>query len=192
MFKLMRIPVYATLKFLYPKFYRIDDIQNDQINRLNNEKSVIKDIGLVNPQYGIIQKPYLLSLTKDNIDFDSAFLIDNGEYISLLIFNEIKSEFYNDIFNVNSFDEISENGITSLNEENESDLNQRILNIISQLRKENSGHIQPIRLLLFSNRDIFNPQLTSMLIEDQIEGESNYSDYLTKIHKQIQARLNNY
>ena len=192
MFKLMRIPVYATLKFLYPKFYRIDDIQNDQINRLNNEKSVIKDIGLVNPQYGIIQKPYLLSLTKDNIDFDSAFLIDNGEYISLLIFNEIKSEFYNDIFNVNSFDEISENGITSLNEENESDLNQRILNIISQLRKENSGHIQPIRLLLFTNRDIFNPQLTSMLIEDQIEGESNYSDYLTKIHKQIQARLNNY
>ena len=191
MFKFMRIPVYSILKYLYPKFYRIDDIQDNQINRLSSDKSVIKDIGLTNPQYGNIQKPYLLSLTKDNIDFDCAYLIDNGEYISIIIFNEIDSEFYQSLFGVNSFDELIESGITSLDEENENDLNQRILNIISQLRKENSGHFQPIRLLFFTNRDIYNPQLTSMLVEDQIEGESNYSDYLTKIHKQIQARLYN-
>ena len=187
----MRIPVYSILKYLYPKFYRIDDIQDNQINRLSSDKSVIKDIGLTNPQYGNIQKPYLLSLTKDNIDFDCAYLIDNGEYISIIIFNEIDSEFYQSLFGVNSFDELIESGITTLDEENDNDLNQRILNIISQLRKENSGHFQPIRLLFYTNRDIFNPQLTSMLVEDQIEGESNYSDYLTKIHKQIQARLYN-
>ena len=111
--------------------------------------------------------------------------------ILFIIFNEIDSEFYKSLFGVNSYDELIESGITTLDEENDNDLNQRILNIISQLRKENSGHFQPIRLLFFTNRDIYNPQLTSMLVEDQIEGESNYSDYLTKIHKQIQARLYN-
>ncbi len=156
MFKLMKIPVYAIIKFLYPKFYRIDDIQNEQIHRYSKDKSLIKGISLINQQYGIIQKPYLLSLSKDNFNFDSAFLFDNWEYIFILIFNEINSQFYNDDFIVNSFDEIIENGIALLNEENKSDLNKRILNNISQLRKENSGHIQSIRLFLFSDRDIFN------------------------------------
>ena len=77
MFKLMKIPVYAIKKVLYPKFYRIDDIQNDQIHRLSKDKSLIKGISSINQQYGIIQKPYLLSLSKDNINFDSAFLFDN-------------------------------------------------------------------------------------------------------------------
>ena len=107
----MKIPVYAIIKFLYPKFYRIDDIQNDQIHRLSKDKSLIKGISLINQQYGIIQKPYLLSLFKDNINFDSAFLFDNWEYIFILIFNEINSKFYNDDFIVNSFDEIIENGL---------------------------------------------------------------------------------
>lgn len=30
--KLLRDPIYITLKYLYPKMYRIDNIQNDQIN----------------------------------------------------------------------------------------------------------------------------------------------------------------
>ncbi len=77
MFKLMKIPVYAIIKFLYPKFYRIDDIQNEQIHRYSKDKSLIKGISLINQQYGIIQKPYLLSLSKDNFNFDSAFLFDN-------------------------------------------------------------------------------------------------------------------
>ena len=186
--KLLREPIYSTTKFLYPKFYRIDNIETEQINP--NKSIKIENIGLINEKYNIIQKPLLLRLSKDVIDFDCAYLIDNGCYIYIFVFNHIEGNFYYDMFGVQSYEE-AKNNVTGLDEENQSDINQRLLNIISQLRTENSGHFQPIRLLFFTNRDIYNPQLTSMLVEDQIEGESNYSDYLTKIHKQIQARLNN-
>ncbi len=184
----MRIPVYSIVKFLYPKFYRIDNILN--YNEMNISKnSLIENIGLLNEQYGIIQKPYLLPLSKDNIDFDSAYLIDNGEFISIFIFNEIDNNFYNSIFGVETFEEILESGVNSLNEENDDELNRRILNIISQLRKENFGLFQPIRLFLFNNEDIKNPQLTNLLIEDEVNNECNYSDYLTQIYKKIQYKI---
>ena len=187
-FKFMRIPVYSIVKFLYPKFYRIDNILN--YNEMNISKnSLIENIGLLNEQYGIIQKPYLLPLSKDNIDFDSAYLIDNGEFISIFIFNEIDNNFYNSIFGVETFEEILESGVNSLNEENDDELNRRILNIISQLRKENFGLFQPIRLFLFNNEDIKNPQLTNLLIEDEVNNECNYSDYLTQIYKKIQYKI---
>ena len=188
-FKFMRIPIYTLLKFLYPKFYRIDDIQSDQIDKLS-ENNIIQNIGLLNSKFGIIQKPFLLSLSKDNIDFDSAFLIDDGDYISIFIFDEIDTDFYYSLFKLNSFQEIIDNGINSLSEDNDDDLNIRILNIISQLRKENFGHFQPIRIFFFKNDDIRNPLLSNLLIEDAINDECNYSDYLTKIHRQIQTRIN--
>ena len=131
----------------------------------------------------------MLPLSKDNIDFDSAYLIDNGEFITLFIFNEIDNKFYNSIFGVNTFDEILESGVNSLNEENDDELNRRILNIISQLRKENFGSYQPIRLFFFNNEDIKNPQLTNLLIEDEVNNECNYSDYLTQIYKKIQYKI---
>ena len=187
-FKFMRIPIYSIVKFLYPKFYRIDNILNyDEMTVSKN--SLIDNIGLLNEEYGIIQKPYLLPLSKDNIDFDSAYLIDNGEFITIFIFNEIDNQFYNSIFGVDTFEEIIENGINSLNEENDDELNRRILNIISQLRKENFGSYQPIRLFFFNNEDIKNPQLTNLLIEDEVNNECNYSDYLTQIYKKIQYKI---
>jgi len=30
--RFLRDPIYITLKYLYPKMYRIDNIQNDQLN----------------------------------------------------------------------------------------------------------------------------------------------------------------
>ena len=78
---------------------------------------------------------------------------------------------------------------TSLNEENTNDINQRLLNIISQLRKENSGHFQPVRIFFFEEGGIVNPILTNLLKEDKIEEYENYPSYLCTIHKEIQSRI---
>ena len=184
--KLLREPIYSTTKFLYPKFYRIDDIEKEQINSNNSIK--IENIGLTNEKYNIIQKPLLLRLSKDIIDFDCAYLIDNGCYIYIFIFNHIEGNFYKDIFGVETYEEAKSLSPT-LNEENESDLNQRLLNIITQLRKENSEHIQPIRLFFFEEGGIKNPILVDLLKEDKIDEYDNYPAYLCSLHREIQERI---
>ena len=185
--KLLREPLYSTAKFLYPKFYRIDNIEGPQINVNNTIK--IDNIGLINEKYNIIQKPLLLRLSKDVIDFDCAYLIDNGCYIYIFIFNHIEGNFYNDIFGVPTYEEAKNLENFVLDEENESELNKRLLNIISQLRKENSGHFQPVRIFLYEERGITNPNLSNLLKEDKIEEYDNYPQYLCTIHKEIQNRI---
>ena len=184
--KLLREPIYSTTKFLYPKFYRIDNIETEQINP--NKSIKIENIGLINEKYNIIQKPLLLRLSKDVIDFDCAYLIDNGCYIYIFVFNHIEGNFYYDMFGVQSYEE-AKNNVTGLDEENQSDINQRLLNIISQLRTENSGHFQPIRLFFFEEGGIINPILTNLLKEDKIDEYENYPAYLCTLHREIQERI---
>ena len=185
--KLLREPIYSSMKFLYPKFYRIDDIEGQQVN--HNKTVRIDNIGLINEKYNIIQKPILLRLSKDIIDFDCAYLIDNGYFIYLFIFDQIDGNFYNDIFNVSSFEEARNSGITNLDEENQSDLNQRLINIVSQLRKENGGNYQPMRIIFLEEKGLTNPLLTDLLKEDKIDIYDNYPSYLCYIHKEILARI---
>ena len=185
--KLLREPLYSTMKFLYPKFYRIDNIEKIQTNINNSIK--IDNIGLLNEKYNIIQKPLLLRLSKDVIDFDCAYLIDNGCFIYLFIFNQIEGNFYNDLFGVDTFDEAKNIEDIGLDEENKNDINVRLVNIISQLRKENSGHFQPVRIFFFGESGIINPILTDLLKEDRIEEYDNYPSYLCTLHKEIQARI---
>ena len=185
--KLLREPIYSSMKFLYPKFYRIDDIEGPQVN--NNKSIKIENIGLINEKYNIIQKPLLLRLSKDVIDFDCAYLIDNGNFIYLFIFNGIEGNFYNDLFGVPTYEEAKNIGVTNLDEENQSDLNQRLINIVSQLRKENGGNYQPLRIIFLEENGINNHLLTDLLKEDKIDIYDNYPSYLCYIHKEILARI---
>jgi hypothetical protein len=99
---------------------------------------------------GIYNKPHLLALSFDHIDFDSAFLIDDSEIINIYIFNYLNEEVYSDLFGVNSFENLLELNLENLDEGNTNPLNTKILNIISQLRKENNGRTQPIKLNLLT------------------------------------------
>ena len=146
--KMMREPVYLTVKYLYPKFYRIDDIQQDQSVKFKEADSefILRDVGHTNEKYGNITKPYMLPLSLDHIDFYCAYLADDGEFISMFIFNYINPQFYQEIFGVDSFEEAANLGVESLDENNTNDLNVRILNIVAQLRKENRGPTQPIKI----------------------------------------------
>ena len=187
-YKILREPVFATIKFLYPKFYRINDILYEQYDT-NNEGHVIYDIGLINEKLNIIQKPLWLRLSKDLIDFDQAYLIDDGIFIYIFIFNQVYNYFYQEIFDVDKFEETKNLKIKSLNNDNRSELNQRILNIISQLRKENNGYIQPVCLFFLDENGITNPILNCLLKEDQIGNVCNYPEYLCIIHQKIQERI---
>ena len=73
-------------------------------------------------------------------------MIDNGDYIDLIIFNYNNEDLYQELFCVRCYDDACDN-FDSLDEANDSDLNVRVLNIINQLRKDNKGLTQPLRIL---------------------------------------------
>ena len=185
--KIMREPILNTIKFLYPKMYRIDNIENIQYKAIF-EGDILSHSGIgdYNSEFNFYKKPILIRLSKDCIDMDKCYLIDDGNYISLLIFDKLNKDFYFNLFNLNSFEDIKKNKILSLDEENENNLNVKLFNIIYQLRNENSGFNQPIRLFLYNEKNIYDNNLLYLLIEDKIGFEPNYPNFLFKLNNLIQ------
>ena len=73
-------------------------------------------------------------------------MVDDSEFISMFVFNKITTKLYTDVFKVDSFDEAVESEIDGLDEENNSELNKRLLNLIGQFRADNKGITQPLRV----------------------------------------------
>ena len=190
--KMMRTSIDKCIKFLFPRFYRIDDIVFDQTYLAKNiiDKSlIIQNIGEVN-KYGIIQKPYMLRLSIDNIDFDSAYLIDDGEYIDFLVFNYIEYDFYDDVFHQATWSDCVERNVSEIVEDDSREINKKIRSVIDELRKENMNTIQPLRIFFMNERSIGNnTYLYTKLIEDEFGRECNYVDYLCSLHADIQKMI---
>ena len=91
------------------------------------------------------------------------------------------------MFNTSQFATISQD---NLDESNDSDLNQRIFNLINQLRLDNSGITQPFRCFFLGESNINHDELKSLLCEDQYKGEQYYVDFLADVHGQIQSKMN--
>jgi len=156
--KFLREPSHNSIRFLYPRFYRVDNLKNDQQDILERfelkEDQILTNIGYLNENLGITTKPYMLWLTFDEVQFDGkieffkiigAYIVDNGEFITFVVYNDVSQDFLLEVFGVNNFDELLESGLDALDEGNTNDLNIRILNVINQLRQDNHGSIQPIK-----------------------------------------------
>ena len=190
----MKSPRDHIMKLLYPQMYRIDDIQFDQLyNSVNivDKSLIIHDIGKLNTKYNIIQKPYMLRLSLDSIDFDSAYMINDGEYITVLIFDKIGYDFYNDVFSVATWNDCVDKCIYEIDTSNKSDINERILNIIEQIRNENNGQLQPVKFHFLSERSNIKSHYTlnKYLLEDALPQGSSYVDFLCGLHQDIQRDL---
>ena len=59
----------------------------------------------------------MLRLSIDNIDFDSAYLIDNGDFIDLIIFDCIQYEFYDNILEKETWSDCVEANISEIVED---------------------------------------------------------------------------
>jgi len=186
---LLRDPVYWTIKFLHPKFYRVDDILKDQDEKVDDPKFVLKNIGLYNENHATVMRPYTLPLSLDYVDIDSAFILDNGEFINVYVFDQIEESFYQDVFGVNSFSEINQAEQILLDESNESELNKRLLSLVGQMRTDNKGVVQPLRMYFLNEKTIHKDELINHLCEDQYRDETFYVDYLAEVHQNIQTKM---
>jgi hypothetical protein len=69
--KFMREPTKNIIKNLNPKFYRIDDILEDQSYKIDKDDSTLLiNIGTLDEKNGVIITPYSNPLSLDYIDFD--------------------------------------------------------------------------------------------------------------------------
>lgn len=118
-----------------------------------------------------------------------AYILDNGEYLNIYIFDQINSLFYSEIFEVESFYKIDRSEIKQLDENNTNELNVRIYNLINQFRQDNKGLNQPIRMYFLTEKDINKEELTSQMAEDSYLGEKFYVDFLAELHQKIQQKL---
>lgn len=103
--------------------------------------------------------------------------------------DQIKNEFYESLFNVSTFKDIDVNEFSQLDETNENELNTRILNIVNQMRTDNKGIVQPLKIHYLTEKTIMNDELTSLLCEDHYKDEHFYVDYLAEIHQNIQTKM---
>lgn len=189
--KLMATSVEKFIKFFYPRLYRIDDIQNDQkyvVSKGTDPSLIAQNMGYEN-SLGIIQKPYMLRLSKDCIDFDSSYLVNDGEYISMYVFNSIQYDFYQHIFNLPTWSDCVEENVNDIFADDNIDLNVRIRNIIEEIRNENEGKIQPLRIYFLNENNFSNICLSQYLLEDEYESEKCYVDELCRLHKDIQKDI---
>ena len=101
-----------------------------------------------------------LPLSADYLNFDSkqnfkkiyigSYLIDNGEFLYLIIFDKIKSEFYSEIFDSNDYKEAEYIGIEGLDYHKTTPLNIELIQLINFLRKQNKGKIQPLKIMFLT------------------------------------------
>lgn len=73
-------PNYLVAKMMYPKLYRVDNMngsQEEEIALMTNitHEQLLYDIGEPN-NYGTYTKPYLIPLSYDNIEFESKLKIN--------------------------------------------------------------------------------------------------------------------
>ena len=77
--KFLREPNYHTIRYLYPKFYRIDNLKADQPEIMDKydlkEEQILTNMGYANETLGITTKPYMLWLTFDEVQYDGKFKI---------------------------------------------------------------------------------------------------------------------
>lgn len=108
----------------------------------------------------------------------------------MFVFDQIQEEFYREVFLCNSYNDINQTEYEQLSEDNENDLNRRLLNLISQMRTDNKGSVQPVRIYYLNEKSIYKEELISLLVEDKYRDEPFYVDFLAEIHQNIQSKLN--
>jgi hypothetical protein len=149
------LPLNNLMKMLYPRLYRLDDINIENKDEENGRKNTLTNIGLNHQTLPIIVKPYIYPLSLDSLDLHMSFLMDDGNFLNIIILSEINNLFIYENFGFDHFQELHKyfnnpnfNLGSYFDGRNDNDYNVRITNTITQLREENCGNYQALKVTL--------------------------------------------
>ena len=162
----MKCPIYSFILYLYPKMYKIN---LDKLNNLNIKKR----------------------LSLETIKINRAYLITNGIFLDLYVFENEKPEFYQLLFGKEDFNSCINDQVSSLNEETlTGEFGEYLNNFIESKKCENFGNYNPLRIFFLDrNNSLKNDNFKMLLTEDSFYGEISYPDFLYSLHEKIQKKF---
>lgn len=107
-FELLYLNLQRTIKRVYPKLYRLDDVEKDIITRSSNSEFCLRNIGYIRKfnnqtnskemiKFTILPKS--LPLSYDSLRFNGAYLLDNGSYLTAYLFKQVDEYFIQTVSN---------------------------------------------------------------------------------------------
>ncbi|PKA51992.1 Protein transport protein Sec24-like [Apostasia shenzhenica] len=164
-YSMMILPIRRLLKLLYPTLTRADGL----FTKANDAEESLK----------------LLPLTAGSLDSRGLFSFDDGFSIVIWIGQMLPTDTIYKMFGVDllMFPDISK--VPFCDQDNE--VTRKIKKLLQASRNEDPSYYQLIHLVRQGEQPRESILLLSRLVEDQVAGASNYSDWILQIHRQSQG-----
>uniref|UniRef100_A0A7S3IHI3 Uncharacterized protein n=1 Tax=Strombidium inclinatum TaxID=197538 RepID=A0A7S3IHI3_9SPIT len=125
-----------------------------------------------------------------------AYLLHNGEYISLFIGSQIPDDFASEVLGQPSFSDYAltvKSGSTPFAPVEGLPASEILGTLVEQLRYEmggTAGSYAPVRVFLDGDQQGTTELYTDYLIEDTVDknSEFNYQDFLCLLHKKVKEK----
>eukprot|EP00916_Digyalum_oweni_P017498 GHVL01028620.1.p1 GENE.GHVL01028620.1~~GHVL01028620.1.p1 ORF type:complete len:821 (-),score=111.16 GHVL01028620.1:504-2966(-) len=171
--RILRMPVYESYVYMYPKVFDLSDF------------SLFGDFEGEN-----VKLPPLISATAGQIANTGIYIVDNSSIFTMFVGNETPTDTLLELFGIEFLDIESKLQLLNISPEEQSDKLKRVNGVVYQLRKNKiAGPCQALKIV--NSRSPYAARFFDLLLEDDIDSQASYGDYLLKLHKIINTKVDN-
>ena len=162
--QLLNAPVKELINSLYPRLFRIDHL----------DPHADVDVTMLNT----------LPVTSEVFDSDGIYMLDDGFYLYIYIGRGVSQSLLEELFAVPAHERPQH-----LTLRQNSLLSNRISDLIEILRSSNHTKGQLKVIWADEPQSFDSVRFSARIVEDSIFGVLSYTDYLCKVHQQIQTKM---
>jgi len=118
-------------------------------------------------------------------------LIDNGDYITLLVGHLTRKEFINEVFGVESIAELRQLETFPTFVPAETPRGDLLSRLIEQIKYERTDGPQlPVRIVVMNDAATANQVMTDCFVEETQDSSTEfaYNDFLSMLHKRVRSK----
>lgn len=137
----------------------------------------------------MIVKPHCLPCRGNKLSHSEAFIIDNGQYLTLLVGKHCPQEFLEDMFGLESASQLDELETMPAYLPAEGARPELLTALLEQIRYERTDGVGLPTRVVCTQGKMSREVLAESLIEDTADQqlEFTYADFLSMLHKRIRA-----
>ena len=173
--QVLGLPILQCKLLTYPRIYAIHNIEDQA-----------QETGLANSN-GLISLPTLIGSSIEFLKPSGVYLINNGERLIIFIGKETNETFIQQVWGMNSVQELFENPEYWTLQDLENEINARVLAVIEEIRRRTPGCYLPLGMFFEGHSDLQVMKL--MLLEDNNSSELAYGDFLMRLHRVVSSKM---